>query len=335
MSESTATEEAASERPVTSVQSGRIRTVAAWTGVTAWGTWALLRWAGGDRVPGIDVIAAPVLALTPYAVAASPIPVLLAAGLRRWRAATAAGAVALALAAAVAPRAIGGGEPAAKGPVVRVLTANVYFGEADPARLADLVRRDRVDVLSIQELPPHAVERYESAGLSALLPHKVIDPRDGAAGSGLYSRHPLRALPELPDTQLAMPRAELTLPGGRTVEITAVHPVPPLAGRALRDWRHDLAVLPSASDGGTVRILAGDFNATFDHANFRRLVGRGYADAADRAGAGLKPTWGQAPRPLLTIDHVLVDERCAVRKVEVHDLPGSDHNAVLAEIRLP
>jgi endonuclease/exonuclease/phosphatase family metal-dependent hydrolase len=50
------------------------------------------------------------------------------------------------------------------------------------------------------------------------------------------------------------------------------------------------------------------------------------------------PTWGPWIRgcpALLALDHVLADPRCAVGAVSVHPLPGSDHRAVRAEIRLP
>src|SRR5580692_3472613 len=93
--------------------------------------------------------------------------------------------------------------------------------------------------------------------------------------------------------------------------------------------------------GGAVscpRCPAGDFNATLDHAQFRRLLSRGYLDAASQAGNGLSFTWGPRPgrRPtLLTIDHVLVDRRCAVLTTSAHWLPGSDHRALYAELRLP
>ncbi|GAA2599071.1 hypothetical protein GCM10010411_35800 [Actinomadura fulvescens] len=311
----------------------------------AWGIWALVRLAGGDRLPVVQAPAAPLLALTPYVAAAVPVPIIVALLLRRWRAAAVAGAVAMLLLGAVVPRALGGDQPNAEGPVVRVLTANLLFGRADPARLVELVRSTRADVLSLQELEPEAVERYERAGLAALLPHKALDTRCCAAGSGLYSRYPLRVLPSLPRTQMAMPQAEITLSGGRRIEVTAVHPVPPISSGAFRAWKRDLAALPDArpenvaSAGAAdqpVRILAGDFNATLDHANFRGLIDRGYADAADRAGAGLIPTWGTTePGPRITIDHILADRRCAVNKVEVHDLPGSDHRAVFAELRLP
>jgi endonuclease/exonuclease/phosphatase (EEP) superfamily protein YafD len=85
-------------------------------------------------------------------------------------------------------------------------------------------------------------------------------------------------------------------------------------------------------------VLAGDFNATADHARFRRVLRPGHVDAAARVGRGLIPTWGPEPwgRPaLLTLDHVLVDPGCTVLAVSVHRLPGSDHRAVYAEFRLP
>ncbi|MEV5572371.1 endonuclease/exonuclease/phosphatase family protein [Spirillospora sp. NPDC052269] len=323
------------------------RSWAAWGGVAAWGAFALLRWADGDRIPGLGVFAAPVLAVTPYVAATTPIPIVAALVLRRPRAAIAAGLVTAGLLAAVLPRAIPGGRPAAHGPELRVLTANLMFGSGDPNRIVDLVRRTNADVLSLQEFPPEAVAKYEGAGLTRLLPYKVTDTRWGAAGSGLYSKYPLRELPPLPKTQMAMPSADLTLPGGRRVQITAVHPVPPINAESLGDWKRDLGELPSARStsaasaggvpaDGVTRVLAGDFNATLDHATLRRLLGRGYADAADRAGEGLVPTWGVGrAAPPLTIDHVLLDRRCAVRDVKIFDLPGSDHRALFARLQLP
>lgn len=327
--------------------------VVAWAGVAGWGAWAVMWAAGADRLPGVSTQAAPLLAVTPYVVAAAPLSIIVALVLRRRRAALAAILVTAVLAASVAPRAIGGGQPDARGPIIRVLTVNLYYGEADARQVVDLVRRTRADVLSLQELPPSAVARYERAGLADLLPHKAIDPRGRAAGSGLYSRYALTRLPDLPRTRMAMPRAELTLPGGRRVEVTAIHPIPPLGAEAAEAWRRDLDLLPgartptaaaatstlaSATGGGAppVRILAGDFNATLDHASLRHILDRGYADAADRTGAGLVPTWGvEEPAPALTIDHILVDARCAVRDVSVHDVTGSDHRAVFAEVQLP
>jgi endonuclease/exonuclease/phosphatase (EEP) superfamily protein YafD len=83
-------------------------------------------------------------------------------------------------------------------------------------------------------------------------------------------------------------------------------------------------------------VLAGDFNATLDHAPLRDVLRLGYADAAREVGNSLTPTWGPlGKRAVITIDHVLVDRRCAVLASSVHAIPGTDHRAVYAEIRLP
>jgi hypothetical protein len=37
----------------------------------------------------------------------------------------------------------------------------------------------------------------------------------------------------------------------------------------------------------------------------------------------------------VTIDHVLADERCGVRVVDVRFVPGTDHRAVLAVLDVP
>jgi endonuclease/exonuclease/phosphatase family metal-dependent hydrolase len=81
----------------------------------------------------------------------------------------------------------------------------------------------------------------------------------------------------------------------------------------------------------------GDFNATLDHDEFRGLVDRGYDDVAETLGDGLTPTWPEHRRfpPLVTIDHVLADERIGIRDYSAHEIAGSDHRAVYAELVLP
>jgi endonuclease/exonuclease/phosphatase family metal-dependent hydrolase len=165
-----------------------------------------------------------------------------------------------------------------------------------------------------------------------VLPYRVIDPRGGPEGSGLYARYPLTELPGRGPTAFAMVNATLDVPDAGPVRLTAAHPPAPLGPDAAR-WRHDLREIPPPTPHGEVGIVAGDFNATLDHRPLRRLIGAGFTDAADATGQGLVPTF--RPWPPITIDHVLVDKRVAVRRVKVYYQAGSDHRALFAELRLP
>ncbi|MCW2919505.1 MAG: Endonuclease/exonuclease/phosphatase [Actinomycetia bacterium] len=300
--------------------------------------WSIARLTGADQIPLLARPLIPLLAFTPYAALISIVPAIWAAALRHWTAFGVAMAVVSAFSLAVLPRAVDDSTPAAKGPLVRVLTANLRLGNADPQVLVNLVRRSHADVLSLQEFTFQAAVRLDKAGLGALLPYKVAAPAaSGALGSGIYARYPLRALP-MPDVAvvgLAMPRAEVDLPGGGRVEVMAVHMARPVNLPGVAQWALGLAAVPVAEPHTTVRIVAGDFNGTLDNARVRRLIGAAYVDAADAVGTGLVPTFQKWGWPPITIDHVLVDARCAVRHVAVYDLPRSDHRAVFAELRLP
>jgi endonuclease/exonuclease/phosphatase family metal-dependent hydrolase len=176
----------------------------------------------------------------------------------------------------------------------------------------------------------------DSAGLADVLPYRVFDARPGGDGSGIAARLPLRQIVLVEESTLSQPSAVVDLPGNDDLELTAVHVMPPLDDADARTWRTELAGLPKPSPDRRTRILAGDFNATLDHAAFRTLTDHGYADAAEETGEGLTTTWSSWPTgPPLTLDHVVTDARCAISSYAVFDLPNSDHKAVMAEVILP
>lgn len=305
-----------------------------WVFVLPGVAWAVVRGFGLERGPLVQL-----LAFTPYVAVWSLAPLVLAFALRRWWPAGVAALAALALVGAVVPRALDGGAPAAGGPVVRVLTANLLKGQADPAALVALVRAHRVDLLALQEFTPGTEAELDRLGLAELLPHRQTNPEVGTTGSALYSRFPLTdGGTRRNDGGFSQAYATAQLPDAPPVLVESAHPMSPYALATLPDWRVDLAAQPPATPHGPLRILAGDFNATLDHAPLRALLHTGYVDAADAAGAGLAGTWGPYDGdriPPVTIDHVLVDRRIGVRAVSVHPLPGSDHRPVLAELTLP
>jgi endonuclease/exonuclease/phosphatase family metal-dependent hydrolase len=327
-----------------------------WALATALAGWAAARLAGADRLRFAEAWTVPLLSFTPQVTAGAWASALLLRG----GPAAAAAAAGAALTVVVGPRAVQSRQPPAAGPTLSVLTANLLLGRAAPEAVVELVRRTRPDALFVQELTSEAAARLQRAGLGDLLAHGVAQPMpNGARGSGIYARYPLRR--RLPADSLspspvsaalvsaapvsvapvsaARCTARLELPFGQFVQLACIHagpPRPPWSPGATARWRGQLAALPPPGAGPV--ILAGDFNATLDHAQFRRLLRRGYADAASQAGQGLVHTWG--PRPdwrltLLAIDHVLVDRRCQVLTTSAHRVTGSDHLALYAELRLP
>ena len=302
----------------------------------ALGGWAAARQAGADRLRFAEAWAVPLLSFTPQVTAAAWASALLLRGAGPAAATAVAGA---ALTAAVGPRAVPSRQPPAAGAVLRVLTANLLAGRAGAEGVAELVGRKHADVLFVQEFTGEAAAGLQRAGLGDLLPYRVRQPVPHGAGGGIYARYPLRGGPLAALVSAARCTAWLDLPSGQSVHLACIHaapPRPPWSPGATARWRSQLSALPAPGEG--LRILAGDFNATLDHAQFRRLLRRGYADAASQAGHGLSLTWG--PRPgrrltLLAIDHVLVDRRCAVLTTSAHWLTGSDHRALYAELRLP
>jgi endonuclease/exonuclease/phosphatase (EEP) superfamily protein YafD len=290
--------------------------------------WAVVRLFGLER--GFPLVG--VLAFTPYAAALSVL-VLVAAALARQRAATVVSALACAvLVGAVAPRAFGGPSDA-DGPRLRVLTANLAVGHADPDAVVALARR--ADVLSLQEIGAEALAGLERAGIRSVLPYRAATLARTTHGTALYSRRPLHRLPPPDGTWNGWTVASSEV-AGTEIELWAVHPAAPFNGVRTRAWTSDYRKLPRATPRGTLRILAGDFNATLDHAALRRLIGTGYRDAADEVGAGLRPTFPVGHLvPPITLDHVLADRRIGVRDVDIRGVRRSDHRALLATLILP
>ncbi|MEV7037419.1 endonuclease/exonuclease/phosphatase family protein [Amycolatopsis sp. NPDC051061] len=272
------------------------------------------------------------LSLTPYVAAAGVVFGGLALALRRWWAGGIALVLAIVLAVLVLPRLSASDQRDVHGKTLRVLASNLLYGQADPKAVVDLVREQRIDVLNLVELTPRAVDGLTAAGLFQALPFRVLHPAPGAFGSGIVSRFPLKEVNLTGDSAAKQPGAQADLGDGVVAEIVAVHPISPDVDTP--QWEREIKDLSRAAGEHGLRILAGDFNATLDHAAFRTVLSRGYNDAAEERGAGLSPTWPSSS-PVVTIDHVVVDNRAAVEDYRVFGVAGSDHRAVFAEVRLP
>jgi endonuclease/exonuclease/phosphatase family metal-dependent hydrolase len=316
-----------------------------WAAAVCFAAWTVGRLAEADQLPAIGSSAAALLPFTPQVTAAAWAAALLT---RDQRARTVSALAAATLTATLVPRTIARPQPLATGPVLRVLTANLLAGRAAAEPLVKLAARADADVLFVQELSEKAIDRLARAGLGDQFPHLISDVgTKEERGNGIYAKYPMKTCGPMQPTSSVQPIVALAFPP-MPVRLVSVHmftPKQPWSGSGVSRWRDDLAVLANlpvpSGPADPPSIVAGDFNSTLDHAGFRRLLsthGAGLKDAARETGRGLTLTWRPAPHwpvALLAIDHILVDRRCAVLDTSIHRLPGTDHRAVFARVRLP
>ncbi|MDG4767279.1 endonuclease/exonuclease/phosphatase family protein [Solwaraspora sp. WMMD406] len=300
--------------------------------------WALIRLVGWEPGPLV-----PLLAFTPYVAAWAVLPLVLSVALRRWWAGAAAALAVALLAIAVLPRMVPDGSATDQAVTdrtrIRVATVNLLAGAADLSVVMELLRRERVDVLMMQEFTPDAEAELDRLGVVESLPYRRADAEVGTTGSAVYSRFPLTDVGvRRNEGGFAQSYGTIQPPGSPPLLVESAHPMAPYAWHTLELWRTDLAAQPRPDPDSAPRILAGDFNATLDHAALRRLIAAGYVDAAAATGHGLVGTWGPYDGswiPPVTLDRVLVDRRIGVDSVVVHTVPGSDHRMVVAGLVLP
>ncbi|MGW4729004.1 endonuclease/exonuclease/phosphatase family protein [Streptomyces shenzhenensis] len=216
---------------------------------------------------------------------------------------------------------------------LRVLTSNVEFGRGTGSLVPE-IRRWKPDVVFVAECERGCRATLER-DLGAAYPGRQAVAADGSAGSVILSRHPLRGTAGVPGT-LGMPGAVADV-RGHAVRLQLAHPMPPLP-RQVGVWRRELGRLRqfAAADPAAPTVLAGDFNASQDHAAFRRLLDTGLQDATRIAGHDRTPSWPARTARIAgtQIDHVLVSADFSATDARFLDLAGTDHRALLVDLTL-
>ncbi len=240
-----------------------------------------------------------------------------------------------------------GGVPVAE---VRVLTANVEFGKATDD-LVEAVRKQRPDFVFVQECESTCEKTLEQAfGRSGTNEKDAKDTKDatggypyrqavesatsgGSDGSVILSRHPLTPAKGIPAT-MGMPGAVADV-DGQEIRLQLAHPMPPLPSD-LGTWRKELSALRDYAAANIDRptVIAGDFNATQDHAAFRRILDTGFMDGARLTGDTRAPSWPTLTTPVFgaQIDHVLVSRGFSATRTRFLDLGDTDHRTLVVDL---
>ncbi|MFD4479196.1 MULTISPECIES: endonuclease/exonuclease/phosphatase family protein [unclassified Streptomyces] len=221
---------------------------------------------------------------------------------------------------------------------IRVMASNVQFGRATQG-LLKAVRKEKPDLLFVPECDYSCSDTLRDELPRSDYPYRTASEAGGAEGSVIVSKLPLKKASGLAGT-LGMPGAVAELKNGHQVRVQLAHPMPPLP-KQLSTWRTELAgIRDYAAEGRRANrstIIAGDFNATQDHAAFRDILDTGgVRDAARLAGSARTPSWpADLMSPLGTqIDHVLLTPDFSARDARFLEIGHTDHRALVVDVTL-
>lgn len=223
------------------------------------------------------------------------------------------------------------GQPVAS---LRVLTSNVEFGRGTDA-LVPQIRGRHPDLVFVEECE-YTCQATLERDFADVYPHRRAVVAGGSHGSLILSRFPLKGTAGVRGT-MGMPGAVADV-RGHAVRVQLAHPMPPLPGQ-VGLWRRELGRLSTfaaAAGPRTPTILAGDFNASQDHAAFRRVLDAGLADAARLAGHDRTASWPSRTASVIgaQIDHVLLSHDFTATTARFLRLSGTDHRALVVDITL-
>lgn len=228
-------------------------------------------------------------------------------------------------------------DPPRSGSRITAMTVNLRYGLADVSAVMKQVRSRHVDVLALTELTPEAVTALEAAGINEVLPHKMVVPAERAHGGGLWAKWPLTRAPDWEGGIHLWPGATTRI-DGQDVMLRVVHPFR-ISRFGSESYRRDYRLLQARMDRvdeNVPTLVMGDFNASRDHSAFRRLLGDRWRDASEYAGSGLQPTWNillWLPSAI-QLDHILMSRQFGARSTDAVDIPGTDHDGMLADLVL-
>jgi endonuclease/exonuclease/phosphatase family metal-dependent hydrolase len=233
-----------------------------------------------------------------------------------------------------APQVTGTSRPALRGAdVTTVMTANAFVGQADAARILDVVAADHVDLLVVVEVTPDLLRHLEQGGVDALLPYRTGAPAGGPAGTVVFSTQPITTVRSL-DT----PFGCLEVRSSTGLTLLAAHPRAPTSPAG---WSADHLAVSRAVAASRPDLVVGDLNATTDHRPLQRLSASGYRDAAEISNEGWQPTWPAnhlgpgalaVLPPVAQLDHVLVGPAMTALDSRTVQVAGTDHLAVVARV---
>ncbi|NIK57449.1 endonuclease/exonuclease/phosphatase family protein [Kribbella shirazensis] len=255
---------------------------------------------------------------------------------RGWRIAAALiGVLGLIGVALTVPRELSAARPAPDGArELTIMVANVLGGGARAADVAEVIRERKPDLVSLPEAQVDVREEIRA---------QLQDQQYKG-----FTTQPSRAVPSATSVLVSAALGDVAfasepgttfgtvvVTGGNLgpIRLIAYHGYPPLPD-AVTTWKKDLQKVRQWCAQNPPMVVAGDFNATVDHADFRHALGGYCRSVGPAVGGGLQGTWpADQPAVLRTqIDHVVVSRQLQPRRFTTYPIRGTDHRAVVATV---
>lgn len=222
---------------------------------------------------------------------------------------------------------------------ISILSHNMHYDNWDKRAFAEGVRSTNADIVFLQEYSLRDFYQLEEHRPFENYRYSYSEPTHNPKGLAIFSKFPLSSTELIIRNGFPQMRAVADV-DGRQVILWNVHVNAPTEP-PITKWEDDLKLLRERllAERGDV-IVAGDFNATFQHRPFRQLVSNGYREAARDRGRWYARTWPESFRGrlgtggIVRLDHVLT--RGAIRPITITEGPpnGSDHLTVRSTIAL-
>lgn len=214
---------------------------------------------------------------------------------------------------------------------LRILIANVLVTNEDATALADLIRRERPDVVGLVEVDRRWIARLDRTGVRGEFPVRHEWPT-GTDGLALWFRRIEPEAASLWSEPGANPAywADIRW-AGAVRRLWLVHPLSPFhsRGRAFDELARLGRGIGGPSRGS--RLVVGDLNRNEGSPHFGRfLEATGLRDS--RLGFGLQPTWPTASPYRIAIDHAFASPDLAVVERRRGPDIGSDHLPLIVEV---
>jgi endonuclease/exonuclease/phosphatase (EEP) superfamily protein YafD len=219
-------------------------------------------------------------------------------------------------------------------PDLRVMTCNLLANNREHTDAIRIINRHQPDIMVFQE---YSNQWHDALGDTlARYPHRVVEQLDNPFSIALFSLHPLSDSQVVAYSGSGVPSIEATVDlEGRPLKVIGTHPWPPEREWSFNDRNQHLqAIAAVTAEQGGPMLVFGDLNIAPWSAHFNTLLRDGLLRDA-RIGFGVMPTWPAGYFPLMiSIDHILVNEKLAVANMQSLQMPGSDHLCLMADLAL-